>query len=104
MYAIRSYYDAGYDALVVTGSADGPVKILIDGENVEIRSAEDLWGSSITGATERIHKQLGEEWQSLVIGPPGEAQRNLAGIFNESRALARGGVGAVMGSKRNNFV
>jgi aldehyde:ferredoxin oxidoreductase len=34
-----------------------------------------------------------------VIGPPGEAQRNLAGIFNESRALARGGVGAVMGSK-----
>jgi len=91
---------AGYDALVVTGSADdGPVKILIDGDKVEIRPAEDLWGSSITEATEKIHKQLGEEWQSLVIGPPGEAKRNLAGIFNESRALARGGVGAVMGSK-----
>ncbi|UCD42727.1 MAG: aldehyde ferredoxin oxidoreductase, partial [Chloroflexota bacterium] len=35
----------------------------------------------------------------LTIGPPGEKMRNLAGIFNESRALARGGVGAVMGSK-----
>jgi len=50
-------------------------------------------------ATRQIKAELGSDWQSLVIGPPGEAQRNLAGIFNESRALARGGVGAVMGSK-----
>ena len=35
----------------------------------------------------------------MVIGPPGEQRRNVAGIFNETRALARGGVGAVMGSK-----
>ena len=57
------------------------------------------WGTTISAATELIQDELGHEWQSLVIGPPGEAQRNLAGIFNESRALARGGVGAVMGSK-----
>ena len=48
----------------------------------------------------RTGRNLGRDWQSLVIGPPGEQLRNVAGIFNESRALARGGVGAVMGSKR----
>ncbi len=90
---------AGYDALVLTGAAPNPVKLVIDGNHVEICPAEDLWGTTISEATAQIQKEMGRDWQSLVIGPPGEAQRNLAGIFNESRALARGGVGAVMGSK-----
>ena len=90
---------AGYDALVSTGAAQNPVMLVIDGDQVEIRPAGNLWGTTISAATEQIQDELGKEWQSLVIGPPGEAQRNLAGIFNESRALARGGVGAVMGSK-----
>jgi aldehyde:ferredoxin oxidoreductase len=46
-----------------------------------------------------LQEEFGDGWQSLTIGPPGEKLRNLAGIFNETRALARGGVGAVMGSK-----
>lgn len=91
---------AGYDALVVTGAAQSPVMIVIDGEQVEIQSADKLWGLTVPESTEQIKSELGRDWQSLVIGPPGEAQRNLAGIFNESRALARGGVGAVMGSKK----
>lgn len=90
---------AGYDALVLTGAAKGPVILVIDGNKVDIRSAKNLWGTTISEATKEIHDQMGSTWQSLVIGPPGEAQRNLAGIFNESRALARGGVGAIMGSK-----
>ncbi|MGD2155427.1 MAG: aldehyde ferredoxin oxidoreductase family protein [Anaerolineales bacterium] len=90
---------AGYDALVLTGAAQYPTKLVIDGDHVEIRPGEYLWGTKISEATELIRKELDPTWQSLVIGPPGEAQRNLAGIFNESRALARGGVGAVMGSK-----
>jgi len=91
---------AGYDALVITGAAKAPVMLVIDGERVEIRPAEDLWGKTVSEATEKVKAELGQQWQSLVIGPPGEAMRNLAGIFNESRALARGGVGAVMGSKK----
>ena len=91
---------AGYDAMVVTGAAQDPVMLVIDGERVEIRPAKDLWGKTVSQATEKIKTELGHQWQSLVIGPPGEAMRNLAGIFNESRALARGGVGAVMGSKK----
>ena len=91
---------AGYDALVVTGAAAEPVMLVIDDDRVELRPAGHLWGTTVTEATERLWDEFGREWQSLVIGPPGEAQRNIAGIFNETRALARGGVGAVMGSKR----
>lgn len=91
---------AGYDALVVTGASETPCMLVIDGTRVEIIPADDLWGTSITTATSKIKEKLGYEWESLVIGPPGEAQRNLAGIFNDTRALARGGVGAVMGSKK----
>ena len=90
---------AGCDALVVTGAADQPVILVIDDDQVEIRPAVALWGQSITATTQRLQDEFGHDWQSLVIGPPGEKQRNLAGIFNETRALARGGAGAVMGSK-----
>jgi aldehyde:ferredoxin oxidoreductase len=90
---------AGYDALALSGSASEPVLLVISDDQVEIRPAGHLWGLKITEATERLWEEFGRDWQSLVIGPPGEAQRNIAGIFNETRALARGGVGAVMGSK-----
>lgn len=90
---------AGYDALVVTGVADQPAILVIDNDQVELRPADHLWGMNITETTHRLREEFGHDWQSLVIGPPGEKQRYLAGIFNETRALARGGVGAVMGSK-----
>jgi aldehyde:ferredoxin oxidoreductase len=90
---------AGYDALVVSGASESPVVIVIDEEAVAIEPAEHLWGTTISEATEQLWQEYGRDRQSLVIGPPGEQQRNVAGIFNESRALARGGVGAVMGSK-----
>ena len=90
---------AGYDAIIVDGAASEPVSIAIDNDRVEIKSARDLWGTTITEATERLWHEYGRDWQSLVIGPPGEQRTNIASIFNDTRALARGGVGAVMGAK-----
>jgi aldehyde:ferredoxin oxidoreductase len=90
---------AGYDALLVQGAAENPVMLVIDNESVELRPADHLWGLNISQTSQQLHQDFGAGWQSLVIGPPGEKQRNLAGIFNDTRALARGGVGAVMGSK-----
>lgn len=90
---------AGYDAIIITGAAPEPVMLVIDNDRVEIRFAGNLWGTTITAATERLRTAFGPGWESLVIGPPGEKGSNIASIFNGTRALARGGVGAVMGSK-----
>ena len=90
---------AGYDAIIVQGAASEPITIAIDNDRVEIRPARDLWGTTITHATEQLRHDFGPDWQSLVIGPPGEKRIPIASIFNDTRALARGGVGAVMGAK-----
>lgn len=90
---------AGYDAIIVQGAASEPITIVIDNDRVEIKPARDLWGTTITQATEQLRQDFGPDWQSLVIGPPGEKHTHIASIFNETRALARGGVGAVMGAK-----
>ena len=90
---------AGYDALVLTGAADEPLALLIEDGQVELKPAEHLWGLNISETSRVLHEEFGDGWQSLSIGPPGEKLRNLAGIFNDTSALARGGVGAVMGSK-----
>ncbi len=90
---------AGYDAVILQGAASEPVMLVINDEKVELRSASHLWGQTIPQASESLKEQFGPGWQSLVIGPPGERKTNIAGIFNDTRALARGGVGAVMGSK-----
>jgi aldehyde:ferredoxin oxidoreductase len=90
---------AGYDALVLTGAASEPVMLVIEDENVELRSARSLWGTTLPEAQLTIEEEVGKGWQSLIIGPPGEKKSNIASIFNETRCLARGGVGAVMGSK-----
>jgi len=90
---------AGYDALILQGAAHESVMLVIEDDRVELRPAAHIWGLTIPLANESLREQFGQGWQTLVIGPPGEKQSNIAGIFNETRALARGGVGAVMGSK-----
>jgi aldehyde:ferredoxin oxidoreductase len=90
---------AGYDAVILQGAASEPVLLVIDDAHVELRPASHLWGQTVPQTNESLHEQFGTGWQTLVIGPPGEKRSNIAGIFNETRALARGGVGAVMGSK-----
>ena len=90
---------AGYDAVLLQGAASEPVMLVIEDNRVELRHASHLWGQTVTQASQTLKEQFGPGWQTLVIGPPGERRSNIAGIFNETRALARGGVGAVMGSK-----
>jgi aldehyde:ferredoxin oxidoreductase len=90
---------AGYDAVILQGAAPEPVLLVIDDAHVELRPASHLWGQTVPQTNESLHEQFGLGWHTLVIGPPGEKRSNIAGIFNETRALARGGVGAVMGSK-----
>ena len=93
---------AGYDLAIFSGAAEEPVMVVIDDDKVEIRPAGHLWGKTITETDASIKAEFGPGWQALVIGPPGEKLSNIASIFNETRALARGGVGADRKSTRLN--
>ena len=93
---------AGYDALIIQGSAKEPVYLWIDDESVEIRKASHLWGK-MTDETDKILKEdIGDEKiQVAAIGPAGENLVRFSSIVNTiSRVAARAGMGAVMGSKK----
>ncbi len=95
------FASAGYDALLVEGAADEPVYIWIDDGEVEIRSAENIWGKKLGEAERLIKQELGEKnLRVSQIGPAGENQVRYACIINDlAHAHGRTGMGAVMGSK-----
>jgi len=90
---------AGYDALIVRGKAKKPCWIEISNERVDLRDAAALWGTGVFETTATLG-QNNNKRNVLCIGPAGENLVRLAAIMNDrERALARGGPGAVMGSK-----
>ncbi|MFQ6079699.1 MAG: aldehyde ferredoxin oxidoreductase family protein, partial [Thermodesulfobacteriota bacterium] len=92
---------AGYDAVVVKGKADKPVYLWIHDGEAEIRDASEIWGKPTKEAQETIRKELEDERIRVAqIGPAGEKLVRFACVINELQdANARGGLGAVMGSK-----
>lgn len=91
----------GYDALIIKGKSETPVYIYIDGEDVKICDAQDLWGK-FTGETEdSLKAELADKRLDVAaIGPAGENLVMFASIMHKkSRAFGRNGTGAVMGSK-----
>lgn len=93
---------AGYDHLVVHGASEKPVYLYIDNTRVEIRDASHLWGKDVRETTNILRQQLAdEEIQVACIGQAGENLVKIAGIMcSLYNAAARGGAGAVMGSKK----
>jgi aldehyde:ferredoxin oxidoreductase len=90
---------AGYDHLVISGKAEGPVYLKISDEEVEICDANHLWGKDIWEATDRLWEELGDYWVNC-IGPAGENLiRYACSITNKHSVYSRTGVGAIMGSK-----
>ena len=91
---------AGYDALIVRGRAAKPVYIEIKSDAVTIQDAAHLWGKRVRETTKALG-QNDNRRNVLCIGPAGENLSRIAAIMNDGqRSLARGGPGAVMGSKR----
>lgn len=89
----------GHDALIVRGKAEKPVMIEITPEGVEIKDAGHLWGKNVFETTEALGQNRNKR-NVLCIGVAGENQVRFSAIMNDKeRALARGGGGAVMGSK-----
>ncbi|HSW10270.1 MAG TPA: aldehyde ferredoxin oxidoreductase family protein [Bacillota bacterium] len=93
---------AGYSHLVVHGQADQPAYIWIDDGKVEVRDAARFWAMDGRTADAAIKHAIGDEdIQVALIGPGGENLVAFAAVmFSVHHAAARGGAGAVMGSKR----
>ncbi len=90
---------SGYDGVIVRGRAERPVYIsLINGE-VEIHSADELWGRGV-GETEATLRARHPRGRVAAIGPAGENLVQMACIMHDvTRAAGRPGLGAVMGAK-----
>lgn len=92
---------SGFDAIVFEGKASTPVYLNLSNGKAEIKDASYLWGLGAWATDERIHKELGIKSLSIdTIGEAGENLVRIACIVSDKYHLAaRGGVGAVMGSK-----
>jgi aldehyde:ferredoxin oxidoreductase len=92
---------AGLDSIILEGASPKPVYLFIDDDRVELRDASDLWGKATFAVEKQFKDELGEEFQVAVIGVGGENLVPYACINHDyGRQAGRGGVGAVMGSKK----
>ena len=93
---------AGYDHVVIQGRSDQPVYLWIKDEHGELRDASGMWGLTTWEAEERIQNDVGEpHLHTALIGPAGEnLVRGALIVVDRGRLAARGGIGAVLGSKK----
>jgi aldehyde:ferredoxin oxidoreductase len=91
---------SGCDALVLTGQCASPSLLVIDDGKVSLQPGEDLWGLAVDDADRQLNARLGPRFHTAVIGPAGENLVRYATISHENRHAGRGGLGAVMGSKK----
>ena len=98
----------GLHALIIEGgpARDGSWKLLfIDQNGARFENAEELNGLGMSDTSERLVERYGKKVGISAIGPAGERLYRTAGIThidkdrNLTRISARGGLGAVMGSK-----
>ncbi len=89
---------AGFDAIVILGAADAP-SILRIGNKIRIEERPELWGKNYFHTEAKLRSEDGSRVAG--IGRAGENCISIAAIINDGgRAVARGGLGAVMGSKK----
>ena len=92
---------AGYDAVIVEGRSKNPVYIWIHDDAIEIKAADQIWGTEIKESMAWIQADTDEQkCRTALIGPAGENKVLYASIIADCRnAFGRCGMGAVMGSK-----
>ncbi len=91
---------AGYDGIIVTGSAEAPVYLSVSEGKASLAKADDLWGKD-TYETDDILTRRHAGAKAMAIGPAGENLVRYAAIVHAKHHVAgRTGMGAVMGAKR----
>jgi aldehyde:ferredoxin oxidoreductase len=94
---------AGIDGIIFEGQADHPVYLLIADGTASLENARDMWGRDTFETQDILRARHGDRLVVTCIGPGGERLAPIAAILNDgrnARPAARGGLGAVMGSKR----
>ncbi len=94
---------AGIDGIIFEGQADQPVYLLIADGAASLEDARELWGRDTFETQDILRARHGDRMVVTCIGPGGERLAPIAAILNDgrnARPAARGGLGAVMGSKR----
>lgn len=103
----------GYDGLAITGRAERPMYLWIDGTGqadsdsgpakVELRDAGHLWGHNHYAVFDQVRAETDAKAQVACIGVAGERLVRYAGVMQggieHARTAGRAGIGAVMGSK-----
>ncbi len=92
---------AGIDTIILEGASPKPVYLFIDNDKIQLLEASTLWGKGAIDVEVELKHKFGEEYQVAAIGPGGENMVAYACINHDfGRQAGRGGVGAVMGSKK----
>mgnify|MGYP000147272809 CR=1 FL=1 len=92
---------AGYDAISFTGSSEEPVYLFLGENGAELLNAKELWGKSTSEIDSILKERHGKDVSVACIGPAGEKLVKYACIMTSLvNSAGRGGVGAVMGSKK----
>ena len=92
---------AGYDMIIFEGISEEPCYVVIEDDKVEFLDAGDLWVIGSHEAEAILAEKYGIEYSIMSIGPAGEKLSNMACINSDYyRQAGRGGIGAVMGSKK----
>lgn len=98
-YLGASLRKSGHDAIVIEGQSDDLVVIKIDDENVDFINSDKFRGVDAIRTQNALREEYGTEFRTCAIGRAGENLSKIAGIDFEERQAARGGGGAVFGSK-----
>lgn len=96
-------HSIGWHAVVIRGEAPSWSYVVITERGAEIRDASALVGEDTYSTGERVAREVGGKVEVACIGPAGERMLPISAVViggRASRLAARGGIGAVFGSKR----
>ncbi len=92
---------AGLDTIVISGAAESPKVLRIYEDEIEFIDGQKYWSMNTYLTTKTLRKELGSKYRIATIGPAGENLVRYASIINDPvHAAGRGGLGAIMGSKK----
>jgi len=92
----------GYDGIIIRGKSEKPVYLWINDAKCEIQDAEGVWEKDTFETSELLKKETDDKALVASIGQAGENLSKISSIVFggiNARIAARGGNGAVMGSK-----